>query len=245
MSTIQKFRDDLLLKGVFVGELSDFISQDEIDKLGETYSGVSKIAKEKLSEYFIYRHNYQPANDEPQTYNHKPTVFEIAERDRFCKENNLLVWQRWLESAVPPGGMEITNDPFDISLEIIKKFYPNFSDRLDNSISKGNISLFQDGDFICNHRDGKNEGRICGILIYLTPESEYNDGGGELILKTADDETLSIKPTFGKFCILDFTTHNIEHEVNPVKNGFQRFTYINFITIRDKEFKALDLTKLL
>jgi Rps23 Pro-64 3,4-dihydroxylase Tpa1-like proline 4-hydroxylase len=245
MNTIQKFKDDLLAKGVFIGELSDFISQEEMDKLKITYSDVSRIAKEELDKYFTYRHNYQPPNDEPQTYNHKPTVFEIIERDKFCKENNLLVWQRWLESAVPPGGIEITNNPFEISLGVIKKFYPEFSEKFDNSISKGNISLFQDGDFICNHRDGKNEGRICGILIYLTPESEYKDGGGELILKTADDQSVSITPTFGRFCILDFTIHNIEHEVNPVKNGFERFTYINFITIRDKDFKGLDLNKII
>ena len=244
MSTIQKFKDELLKSGVFVGDLNDFIQDEDIDNLKKSYSDVYKIAEEEREEYFVYRHNYDPPNGEDQTYNPKPKVSEIAERDKFCKENNLLVWQRWMESFIPEGGKSITEIPFEITLKIAKQFYPEFSDRLDHSIAKGNISLFEDGDFICNHRDGKNEGRVCGILIYLTPESEYDNGGGELILKTAEDQEIIIIPTFGKFCVLDFTINNIEHEVNPVKNGFKRFTYINFITLRDDNFEPLNLKEI-
>ena len=245
MSTIQKFKDELLKKGVFVGDLNDFISEEDISHLKKSHSDVYKIAEEERDQYFTYRHNYEPPNGEPQTYDNKLKISEIAERDKFCKENNLLVWQRWMESSIPNGGKEITGIPFEITLKIAKQFYPEFSDKLDHSIAKGNISLFEDGDFICNHRDGKNEGRVCGILIYLTPESEYDNGGGELILKTSEDKEITVVPTLGKFCVLDFTIHNIEHGVNPVRNGFKRFTYINFITIRDKDFKALDLTKII
>jgi len=116
--------------------------------------------------------------------------------------------------------------------KIIKKFYPEHESQLDDHrISKGNLSLFKEGHFICKHNDGRNEGRICVILVYLNEEEEYSNNGGELVIENNHSEEFEIKPIFGKFCIMDFTKNNIPHSVNEVKNDFNRLTYINFITL--------------
>jgi Rps23 Pro-64 3,4-dihydroxylase Tpa1-like proline 4-hydroxylase len=239
---MQELKDELINEGIIICNLEDFLSDDDIIGLENYYQRILKICDTEMDQYFIYRHNYQPPNNQPQDYQHKLKLRDAEERDKFCKDNDLLVWQAWLESS-PPDESGLIDFPFDIGLKIVKQFYPEFTEGLDHRIAKGNISLFEDGHFICNHRDGKNTGRICGIIIYLTPESEYHEGGGELVSKTNSDKTVIAKPTFGKFSLFDFTENNIEHEVNPVKNGFKRFAYINFFTLRDENFNGIDLTK--
>jgi Rps23 Pro-64 3,4-dihydroxylase Tpa1-like proline 4-hydroxylase len=92
-----------------------------------------------------------------------------------------------------------------------------------------NITLFENGDFINEHKDGYNEGRICVFLIYLSDSQTYNDGGGKLIIKN-NDIIEEVYPINENFTILDFTQNNVTHEVTTVKNDFKRLTYINFIS---------------
>ena len=74
------------------------------------------------------------------------------------------------------------------------------------------------GRNICElfHRDGFNISRYCVILIYLSDEKNYNDGGGELVIEENGVREV-IKPVKGNFCILDFTRNNPNHAVNVVK----------------------------
>ena len=51
----------------------------------------------------------------------------------------------------------------------------------------------------------------------------------------------SLTPIKGNFSILDFTHNNPSHAVNPVKYGFRRLTFIDFIF--DK--KELKKTKII
>ena len=231
MSTIQDLKNKLISEGYCEGNLSDFLSDGDIQELRNYSQGVKEIIKTEKSRYFKCRYNYQPPNNEPQNYPHQISLEDVAERDKLCKDNNLLVWQKWFESSPPPDA-DLVNVPSEIFYKIVKSIYPEYEyEKYD--IPKGDISLFEDGHFICEHQDGKNEGRICVILAYLSDESEWNDGGGELVLESANGEKVEIKPFFGKFCMLDFTEHNIKHSVNEVKNGFKRITYINFITLRN------------
>mgnify|MGYP006194963861 FL=1 len=70
------------------------------------------------------------------------------------------------------------------------------------------------------------------MLIYLSPEKEYIDGGGKLILQDKGyyDEVI---PVDVNFAILDFSKNNPNHAVEAVKNNFVRYTYINFIERRE------------
>ena len=116
----------------------------------------------------------------------------------------------------------------------IEKFIPNIYTDLKNNITHvDSLTFYKDGDFIENHVDGENMGRRCVILIYLSDETDYetdheNDGGGQLIIKTNDEE-IYIDPIKENFVILDFTKNNLQHAVSPVKNGFKRYTYVDFI----------------
>ena len=91
------------------------------------------------------------------------------------------------------------------------------------------VTLFENGDFINEHKDGFNEGRICVFLIYLSDSQTYNDGGGKLIIKN-NGIIEEVYPINENFTILDFTQNNVTHEVTSVKNDFKRLTYINFIS---------------
>jgi len=234
MSTIQELKNNLIEEGYCVGSIFDFFSPDDLKSLNEYRKDLRDKVETKKEDYFICRHNYQPPNGLPQDYNSKIPLSEVKEREDYCRENNLLVWQEWFEASPPVHDLQFVDIPFSISLDFVKRIYPEYNyDFRYYHINKGDISLFEDGHFICKHHDGKNEGRICAILIYLTDENEYNNSGGELILKANSGKEIEVKPIFGTFCLLDFTKNNIEHSVNPVKNGFKRLCYINFITLKE------------
>lgn len=234
MSTIQELKNNLLDEGYCFGNIFDFLSSEEIKSLNEYRKDLRHKVDTRKEDYFVCRHNYQPPNGLPQDYNAKIPLSEVKEREDYCRENNLLVWQEWFEGTPPVNDLEFVDVPFEIFLNLVKRIYPEYRyDEEDYHIAKGDISLFEDGHFICKHHDGKNPGRICVILAYLTDESEYNDAGGELVLKANSGIDVEVKPFFGTFCILDFTKNNIEHSVNPVKNGFKRLCYINFITLKE------------
>lgn len=240
MITIQEAINKNLEEGCFIGDLKDFISDEDIQTLSEFKEETKGILLADIEKYFVCRYNYQPADDGPQKHSDKISMAEEKERDEYTSSENLLVWQKWYESCFPPN-VDFIEVPFRISMKIVKKFYPEHEDELgNNKISRGNITLFKKGHFICKHNDGHNEGRICVILIYLNDENEYNENtGGELVIENNNSETIEIKPIFGNFCIMDFSKNNISHWVNEVKNGFNRFTYLNFITLPKKENKLI------
>lgn len=232
MSIFQNLRDNLEIEGYCVGNLSEILSQEQIESLKRYRDETKVVVENEKSRYFVCRYNYQPPNNEPQTYPDKIPLSAVEERDNYIRENNLFVWQKWFESSNPPNSKDLLEVPFSIFLDTVKSIYPEYEyDKY--HIARGDLSLFEDGHFICKHHDGKNEGRICVILVYLTDQEEYNDGGGELILESVSGKRIEVSPHFGTFCLLDFTKNNIEHSVKEVRNGFKRLTYINFITLRD------------
>ena len=84
------------------------------------------------------------------------------------------------------------------------------------------------GHFIAEHNDGENIDRVCALIVYLSYDEDYNDGGGELIATGNSGKIYTIKPTFGTFSLLDFTKNNVKHSVSEVKNGFKRYAFISF-----------------
>ena len=64
-------------------------------------------------------------------------------------------------------------------------------------------------------------------ICLTSDEKDYNNGGGELVILENGVEVV-VSPIKGNFAILDFTRNNANHAVNPVKNDFVRYTYINF-----------------
>lgn len=122
--------------------------------------------------------------------------------------------------------MNTTPNPLD-------KFYNDIN--IDYSQSP-QFTLYEDSHFIAEHNDGENIGRVCALIVYLSYDDEYNDGGGELIVTGNSGKIHKIKPIFGTFSLLDFTKNNVTHSVSEVKNGFKRYAFISFFNKQNIKF---------
>lgn len=224
-------RSFLLNEGAFIGNLSDFLELDEIEYLKTLITKIKKYSVDERDTKLHCRYNYHLLETNPETgvnendtFIHSIKLSEVAERDAFVKENNRDVLQKWFEF---PGFDDDCRYFNEISKKILNVFYPH--ENIDFS-QMPNFTLYEDEHFIAPHSDGLNVGRVCGLIIYLSYEEDYNDGGGELVIQTNSNKEYIIKPTFGTFSLLDFTKNNIRHSVNAVKNGFKRYSFIYFYT---------------
>jgi Rps23 Pro-64 3,4-dihydroxylase Tpa1-like proline 4-hydroxylase len=163
------------------------------------------------------------------------SIDEIDARRKLVQDNNWTIGQQWYEAEQILENTEIFQFFRNALAEFVPTLYPELNK--DNIMYYDNFTLYENGDFIENHNDGgydSNRGRLCVILIYLSDEKDHKDGGGEFILR--DDKLHEeILPFKGNFVILDFTKHNLFHEVKKVKNNFQRFCYISFVSNKEKK----------
>jgi hypothetical protein len=228
--------NDLLVEGAYVGDMMDFINDDEYNEM--------LTVKEKVKEYSITNRDTElycryMISDYEQDYAHRIPLSEVEARDLFIKNNNLKVFQKWFEYKMKQelGEPNYTDFFMDICERILNRFYPDYEINYGGGF--GGYTLYEDGHFIIDHKDGKNIGRACVIIIYLSSELEYNnDGGGELVIKTNSEKEYTIKPILGTFSLLDFSQNDVHHQVNMVKNGFKRYAFINFFYIKEgQEFK--------
>ena len=118
-----------------------------------------------------------------------------------------------------------TNGDFKkLADKIVKELY-DIDDELNNNSS---ITYYEPGCFLKRHQDGYVDGRICVLLIYLN-DSDYNpDWGGNLVFNDND----TIAPLFGNVAVLDFTTHNAYHEVKEVVDGYGRYAFLSFVSVK-------------
>ena len=227
--------NDYLDEGAYVGKIMDFINDDEYNKM---LSIIDKVKEFSVVNRDTELHCRYMINGEGNTYEHKIPLKDVESRDSYVKDNNLVTFQKWFEYAIHQKPNEINCHTIfgETSKKILDHFYPNYEI---NYNSSGAFTLYEDGHFIQDHKDGNNPGRVCVIIIYLSSESEYNnDGGGELVIKTNSNKEYTIKPILGTFSLLDFSESDIFHEVNKVKNGFKRYAFINFFNLKEgQEFK--------
>jgi len=228
--------NDLLTEGAYVGNMMDFINNDEYNEM--------LTVNEKVKEYSIINRDTElycryMISNHVDDYEHRIPLSEVADRDLFIKDNNLKVFQKWFEYNIKQKPDEPNYIDFfmNICKKILNRFYPNYEINYGGGF--GGYTLYEDGHFIIDHKDGNNEGRVCVIIIYLSSESEYNnDGGGELVIKTNSEKEYTIKPILGTFSLLDFSQNDVHHQVNMVKNGFKRYAFINFFYLKEgQEFK--------
>jgi Rps23 Pro-64 3,4-dihydroxylase Tpa1-like proline 4-hydroxylase len=213
--------NDLLVEGAYVGEIMDFIDINEFNEMLSVIEKVKEYSVVNRDTELHCRYNYT----QQENYLFQTPLNKLEEIDSFVKENNLVTTQKWFEFK---PNLEYLDYFMGISEKITSFFYP---DLLIRRQITGGFTLYEDGHFIANHKDGNNTGRVCVIIMYLSSESEYNnDGGGELVIKTNSDKEFTIKPILGTFTLLDFTKNNIYHQVNEVKNGFKRYAFINFFS---------------
>lgn len=230
-------RSFLLNEGGFAGNIFDFLELDEIENLKNLITKIKEYATNERDTELTCRYNYHLLEADPETglnendtFIHSIKLSEVAERDAFVKEHNREILQKWFEFTGFDEECKYFNK---ISEKILKVFYPN--QHIDFS-QMPNFTLYEDDHFIADHSDGLNVGRVCGLIIYLSYEEDYNDGGGELVIQTNSNTQYTIKPIFGTFSLLDFTKNNVRHSVNPVKNGFKRYSFIYFYNRVSEEY---------
>jgi hypothetical protein len=232
MNSIPIQPNNYLDEGAYVGNIMDFINDEEYNQM------LSVI--EKVKEYSIVNrdtelHCRYMINGEGN-YDHVILLKDIEARDLYVKDNNLGVFQKWFEYKIKQEPGELNCNDFFINFceRILNHFYPNIE--IDYSGGFGGFTLYEDGHFIINHKDGNNVGRICVIILYLSSELEYNnDGGGELVIRTNSEKEYTIKPILGTFSLLDFSQNDVHHQVNMVKNGFKRYAFINFFYQKEEQ----------
>lgn len=225
-------RDKFFKEGAYVGNIFNFITEEELEKLNKLIPLLKKYTVEHR-DTLNCRYDYEVTEEEKaQGFMHSIPISEYETRDKFVRENNRFIQQIFLEFGIGNPVEGLYNDDVallvEIKLRILKFFYQELSVK---TPAMPMFMLYEDGHFISRHRDGgrqNNPDRACVIILYLTSEAEYNDGGGELVVTTNSGEVLETKPVFGSFSVLDFTQNDVEHSVNMIKNGFKRLSSIYF-----------------
>lgn len=210
---------DLFNKGYYRGSLDELFPKKSI--LEEYFYQIKQSFFDEKSRESTWQYN--SAILETQRFPNIIPVSQVPYRREFIKKNKFNVFQQLYIAPVPDNIRKVFHKQI---IEYITPLYP--IDHRHYYSNNDSLSCMLDGDYIKNHKDGNNEGRLCGIIIHLSELDDYekSQGGGELVLNNA----ISIPPVKGTFTILDYVHNNLEHEVKPVKNNFVRFAYVNFVS---------------
>jgi hypothetical protein len=185
---------------------------------------------------FFYVYAVQGKYNDPE-WPFKLSLYRLEEKLKLSKELGHRITQKWYEGR-GDGVRPIMEYYNKLTSTFIRNFYPEIKEDCSNLNYQSAITVYMNGDFTQSHRDGQNQGRLCVILIYLTPEEEYNNGGGELVVfgdnENEVDNNAYLKPVRGNVAMLDFNTHNPFHEVKEIINNFRRYCYISFLWNVDK-----------
>ena len=225
---------DFFDEGAYVGNLFDFINEEEYN---EMLTVIDKVKDYSITNRDDLRCRYMINldNNFKDDYKHSIPISEVEPRDQLVKEKNLKIFQKWFEYQIKHEPGEVDTFEFFIKhcKKILDNFYPGYE--INYGARTGGFTLYEDGHFISDHKDGNNPGRVCVIIMYLSPESEYEslNGGGELIVRTNSNKEYKIKPILGTFTLLDFSENDIHHQVLEVKNGFKRYAFINFFYLKE------------
>jgi Rps23 Pro-64 3,4-dihydroxylase Tpa1-like proline 4-hydroxylase len=228
--------NNFLIEGAYVGNLIDFISENELNDVEEYANNLKQYIesrRESHLECIFTLKNMKEDDFNKYDFIRNVPYNDVEKTVKFMEENKLKSWQKWFMLKKPWEFKQLHGEILEkISLKIVNYLYKNKNYKTNDFDYSGTFTLYENTHFIENHQDGKNENKICTVLIYLNEEHNENDGG-ELVLNTYSNKKLVIKPTLGTFVALDFTTGlGVEHSVNMVNGDFKRYTYINGYTLK-------------
>ena len=219
---IEQIRKNLDEKGYHYGTIDEFLENTE-----EFYEIVKQVHNYHLPLAVKTNNLFYTCcihGLEGNQYPNEISVDEIPARRKLIADNNYKVDQQWywFGGSFVSRFKEMIQD-FAISL------YPDLTK--ENIEHEARMTMYANGDFTAIHQDSAAPGRKCAILIYLSDEKNYNDGGGKLIL--TDHETKNfvedVLPVFPNYAIIDIENHSLYHAVEEVKNNFQRIAFLDFI----------------
>lgn len=211
--------EELFSKGFYVGNVREIMPLSVLDQVSlDAYDFLQN--KEK---YFSVRSSTNNSELPQQIpYNNK------SDRKKLIKDLNLDLFQEWSEiTHYDAHYNKVIYQLRNYIKPFITKIYPILTDS--SMFYNDSITLYENGDFIRMHQDGKNIGRLCVLLLYLSDRNKNSYNGGELIIEESPHTFVKVPPYKGTFVILDFTKNNIRHAVEKVINNFERLCYISFI----------------
>lgn len=221
-------REFLTNGGYYFGSLDELITNS--DEFNKILDGIYESTKDNSN--FGYRFDYKldsEKNQNPEDTWEKKLHYsadDIQKLENYIKEKDGSEVQRWWETKNFVPNLQRGREYFHKILEeYIGKIYPILKENFNHQDA---YTIYENGDHITPHNDGENRKRYCVILIYLSKENDYNNGGGELKV-VENGEVNYVKPILGNFTLLDFSLNNPDHSVEKVKNDFRRITYIDFI----------------
>ena len=161
---------------------------------------------------------------------YKAGTFENAKkikeyiRNSYSKEDIFQIWywnagdtKMQIENYYKPYFEKMTRYFYDVETSQQLKFNSQFT-------------MYSNGCFLQNHKDGKVEGRLCVILAYLNEEYD-EENGGLLVLNTNE----KVLPKIGNIAILDLGEFDIEHQVTEVVGNQNRYCVLSFISLKNEE----------
>jgi hypothetical protein len=92
------------------------------------------------------------------------------------------------------------------------------------------FTMYSNKCFLQNHQDGKVNGRLCVVLIYLN--EEYDESNGGVLILNGNEKVL---PKIGNIAILDLGKYDIEHQVTEVIGNQNRYCVLSFISLNNEE----------
>ena len=214
--------NDFLNTSYYVGNTSEIFS--DLNEFKYQISRLKKSSQDKT--HYSYRYEYKLPDKPGGHYDVSIKEDKIEERRKYIEENNGKTVQKWWEVTSFDNNITSARNYFQQEVEkFMVKLYPELEN---NILHQDGFTIYENGDFIEPHTDGQDPARKCVILIYLSEENDYIDGGGELVIEE-NKHRIEVKPIDTNYAILDFSRNNPNHAVNEVKNNFVRYTYIDFI----------------
>jgi hypothetical protein len=223
--------------GYHIGKFEEIFSMEEIEFLKRITKEISKKFQngdnvECKTQHTGGVHMYPFYKEE--TYIHPYN--DLEKIDEFMEEKGLKIFQRWknLKGSVPfEGNRKLTELLNRTKLNIINEYYGEFGFEIGNLNlgGIGTIAMYEKGDKQPPHFDAGSEKTLYGIIVYLTPEEDWNEEmGGEFFINHTEEK---VAPVFGNYVLLDFVDNLIEHQVLELLGDYKRYTLISFPSIHN------------
>lgn len=145
-------------------------------------------------------------------------------RNNFQKEDLFQIWF-WNANDVSMHVENYYKPYFD---KIARYFYdvePNQQLKFNSQ-----FTMYSKDCFLQNHKDGKVDGRLCVVLIYLN--EDYDESNGGILILNTNEKVL---PKIGNIAILDLGSFDIEHQVTEVVGNQNRYCVLSFISLKNEE----------
>ncbi len=161
---------------------------------------------------------------------YKAGTFEEGERIKNYIRNTHLkedVFQIWHWNAGDIGmGVENYYTPY---FEKMARYFYDVDDSKELRFNS-QFTMYSKGCFLQNHKDGKVDGRLCVVLIYLN--EEYDEENGGVLILNGNEKVL---PKIGNIAVLDLCKFDIEHQVTEVIGEQNRYCVLSFISLKDEK----------